>query len=167
MAINKLLDVEEHIWSPLWGLKGNIDATVQAVIIEPKPVKGTKTARTLTIPLELKTGRSQNMAHRAQTMLYTLLMSDRYDIKVLSGLLYYMETREMIRVPAIKNELKELVIKRNQVASFMCARETLPEMLQDEHACTRCYAKTACFVYHKVCDCILQSEEMADMLKAA
>ena len=119
-------------------------------MIEPKPPKGTQAAKTLTLPLELKTGKAQDLSHRAQTMLYTLLMSDRYDINVLGGLLYYMETGEMIRVPAIKNELKELVMKRNQVASFMCARETLPEMLQDERTCSYCYAKTSCFVYHKV-----------------
>ncbi|KAF8534757.1 hypothetical protein BDD12DRAFT_389116 [Trichophaea hybrida] len=107
-------------------------------------------AKTLTIPLELKTGRSQSIEHRAQTMLYTLLMSDRYDINVHTGLLYYMEANEMIRVPAIKDELRELIIKRNQVASYMYMRETLPEMRQDEHACSRCYAKTSCFVYHKL-----------------
>jgi len=151
VAINKLLEVEEHIWSPSYGLKGNIDATVQAIVVEPKG-KGTKgnSAKTLTIPLELKTGRSQSMAHRAQTMLYSLLMSDRYDINVHMGLLYYMEANEMIRVPAIKNELRELIIKRNEVASYIYARETLPGMLQDEHSCSRCYAKNSCFVYHKV-----------------
>ena len=25
MSINKLLDVEEHVWSPEYGLKGNIE----------------------------------------------------------------------------------------------------------------------------------------------
>lgn len=73
MSINKLLEVEEHIWSPMYGLKGNVDATVQVVVQE-----GT-VQRTLTVPLELKTGRNNsNEAHRAQTALYTLLLSDRY-----------------------------------------------------------------------------------------
>jgi DNA replication ATP-dependent helicase Dna2 len=73
LSINKLLEVEEHIWSPMYGLKGNIDATVQIVCRE-----GTS-EKTLVVPLELKTGRRDtNMAHRAQTALYTLLMSDRY-----------------------------------------------------------------------------------------
>lgn len=57
----------------MFGLKGNIDATVQATIIDKKGEK------TLTIPLELKTGKNAGSTmHRAQTMLYTLLMSDRY-----------------------------------------------------------------------------------------
>ena len=73
MCINKLLDVEEHIWSPKYGLKGNVDATVQVVMRD-----GDK-ERTLTVPLEVKTGKNHsNAAHKAQTALYTLLLSDRY-----------------------------------------------------------------------------------------
>lgn len=56
----------------------------------------------------------------------------------------------MIRVPAVRNELRELIIKRNEVAGFTINRETLPEMLQDERTCSRCYAKNSCFLYHKV-----------------
>lgn len=73
MSINKLLDVEEHVWSPKFGLKGNIDATVQVVM------RGERADRTLTVPLEVKTGRNtSNISHNAQTALYTLLLSDRY-----------------------------------------------------------------------------------------
>jgi DNA replication ATP-dependent helicase Dna2 len=73
LSINKLLEVEEHIWSPMYGLKGNIDATVQVTCREDKMEKN------LVVPLELKTGRRDtNQSHRAQTALYTLLMSDRY-----------------------------------------------------------------------------------------
>lgn len=73
LSINKLLEVEEHIWSPMYGLKGNIDATVQVTCRENKMEKN------LVVPLELKTGRRDtNQSHRAQTALYTLLLSDRY-----------------------------------------------------------------------------------------
>jgi DNA replication ATP-dependent helicase Dna2 len=73
LSINKLLEVEEHIWSPMYGLKGNIDATVQVACREQGIEKN------LVVPLELKTGRRDtNQAHRAQTALYTLLLSDRY-----------------------------------------------------------------------------------------
>lgn len=70
--MNKLLDVEEKVWSPIYGLKGMIDATVQVAMQD-----GVE-ERTLTVPLELKTGRFPNAAHKAQTALYTLLLSDRY-----------------------------------------------------------------------------------------
>lgn len=73
MCINKLLEVEEHVWSPMYGLKGNVDATVQVALQEGKE------QRTLTVPLEVKTGQNNtNESHRAQTALYCLLLSDRY-----------------------------------------------------------------------------------------
>ena len=72
MSINKLLEVEEHIWSPAFGLKGNIDATVQICLDEGDGQK------TLTVPFELKTGKHSSAAHKAQTSLYSLLLSDRY-----------------------------------------------------------------------------------------
>jgi DNA replication ATP-dependent helicase Dna2 len=72
MSVNKLLDVEEHVWSPMYGLKGNIDATVQVVMQDGQERK------TLTVGLEIKTGKNVNDSHRAQTALYSLLLSDRY-----------------------------------------------------------------------------------------
>jgi DNA replication ATP-dependent helicase Dna2 len=73
VSINKLLEVEEHIWSPMYGLKGNVDATVEVSFND----KGD--SKSLTIPLEMKTGKKDTShSHRAQTSLYTLLLSDRY-----------------------------------------------------------------------------------------
>ena len=72
MSINKLLDVEEHVWSPMYGLKGNIDATVQVVMQDDKG------RRTLTVPFEVKTGKNTSTSHVAQTALYNLLLSNRY-----------------------------------------------------------------------------------------
>jgi DNA replication ATP-dependent helicase Dna2 len=60
----------------MYGLKGNIDATVQVNMSDGDYEK------TLVVPLEVKTGRSNtNEGHRAQTALYTLLLSDRYGRK--------------------------------------------------------------------------------------
>jgi DNA replication ATP-dependent helicase Dna2 len=72
MSVSKLLDVEEHVWSPQYGLKGNIDATVQVVMDDD----GSR--RVLTVPFEVKTGKRASESHLAQTALYTLLLSDRY-----------------------------------------------------------------------------------------
>ena len=72
MSVNKLLDVEEKMWSPVYGLKGMVDATIQVVMQDGEE------ERTLTVPLEVKTGKFPNAAHKAQTALYTLLLSDRY-----------------------------------------------------------------------------------------
>lgn len=78
VCVNKVLDIEENIWSPMFGLKGKIDASVQ-VLLGTSKRNPALDPRTLTVPFELKTGRMSNVtSHRAQTMLYTLLMTDRY-----------------------------------------------------------------------------------------
>lgn len=146
-AINKLLEVEEHVWSPMYGLKGNIDATVQAQMDNEK--KGQPL--TLVVPLELKTGMKDNKeAHRAQTALYTLLLSDRYDVEVTSGILYYMQTSKTFRIQGVRNEIRQMLIWRNLLASYVHNKLELPPMLKKEHMCKRCYAQTSCFIYHKL-----------------
>lgn len=87
LAITGLHDIEEAIWSPKWGMKGKIDASVQATIQLPdkKAKPGFPSLATEgqsesgPMPFEIKTGRAVGvMEHRAQTMLYTLLMEERY-----------------------------------------------------------------------------------------
>lgn len=74
-----LHDIEEDIWSPTYGFKGKIDASVQATIKEVDlKLKRTKES-TWTMPFEIKTGRANTgLEARAQTMLYTVLMAERY-----------------------------------------------------------------------------------------
>lgn len=147
MAVTKLLDVEEHVWSPMYGLKGNIDATVEVAMLDGKQT------RTLTVPFEVKTGKNANTSHVAQTALYTLLLSDRYDIDISYGVLYYMETSKTMRIPAIRHELRQMILQRNELACHVRERSVqLPPMLQSKHMCGRCYAKTSCFIYHKLAD---------------
>ena len=143
-AIHKLLDVEEHVWSPMFGLKGNIDATVEVIMHE----NGEE--RVLTAPFEIKTGKRGNESHIAQTALYTLLLSDRYDVDVSCGLLYYLETSEISRVQAIRHELIHMIMKRNELACFVKERLSLPPVLQNSRLCGRCYAQTTCQLYHKL-----------------
>jgi hypothetical protein len=74
LAITSALSVEEDIWSPRFGLKGKIDVSVTSSVVDSFGF-----TRNGTTPFEIKTGRATaGMEHRAQTMLYTLLMSDRY-----------------------------------------------------------------------------------------
>ncbi|KAF4487884.1 DNA replication ATP-dependent helicase Dna2 [Fusarium agapanthi] len=147
MAVTKLLDVEEHVWSPMYGLKGNIDATVEVAMQDGNDV------RTLTVPFEVKTGKHANSNHMAQTALYTLLLSDRYDIEIAYGILYYMETSKTMRIPAIRHELRHMIMQRNQLACYVRERSVqLPPMLKSKHMCGKCYAKTSCFIYHRLAD---------------
>ncbi|KAG6005085.1 hypothetical protein E4U21_000412 [Claviceps maximensis] len=147
MAITKLLDVEEHVWSPMYGLKGNIDATVEVIMSDGKQ------SRKLTVPFEVKTGKHANSSHMAQTALYTLLLSDRYDIDIAYGILYYMETSKTMRIPAVQHELRHMILQRNQLACYVRERSVqLPPMLKSKHMCGKCYAKTSCFTYHRLAD---------------
>lgn len=147
MCVNKLLDVEEHVWSPMYGMKGNVDATVQVTM------KDGSQRRTLTVPFEVKTGKNATSNHQAQTSLYSLLLSDRYDIEVAYGILYYMETSQTIRIPTIRNELRHMIMQRNQLACYIRERHVqLPPMKRSMNTCGNCYAKVSCFIYHKLAD---------------
>ncbi|KAJ4367535.1 DNA replication endonuclease-helicase Dna2 [Neocucurbitaria cava] len=142
MSINKLLDVEEHVWSPMYGLKGNIDATVQVTMRDDQG------ERTLTVPFEVKTGKnSSNAAHVAQTALYNLLLSNRYDVDIAYGILYYLETSDISRIPAIRNDIIHMIIKRNELACYVRDRIELPPILKEDFKCQKCYAQEACFIY--------------------
>lgn len=165
MSVNKLLDVEEKVWSPVYGLKGMVDATVQVLMQDENE------ERTLTVPLEIKTGKFANATHKAQTALYTLLLSDRYgmlpslksidfiatnnpliDVEMLYGILYYTETSEISRIPAIRHELIHMLMQRNELACYVRQRLELPPMLKSPHLCGKCYAQSPCFLYHKLVD---------------
>ncbi|KAI5475195.1 DNA replication ATP-dependent helicase Dna2 [Pseudohyphozyma bogoriensis] len=126
LAITKTIDIEEDIWSPKFGLKGKVDVSVSGKIAE-----GPLASEERTIPFEIKTGKSTaaGSEHRAQTMLYTLLMSDRYDEDVDSGLLYYSTTNEVFRIKPARNEIRGLLIARNEFATYLHRRTTLSTSL--------------------------------------
>ena len=67
---------EEDIWSSRWGLKEKLDASVQVMPEEKEGSwKGKPTKASM--PFEIKTGVSKGgLEHRAQTMLYTILMKE-------------------------------------------------------------------------------------------
>ncbi|KAJ2880030.1 DNA replication endonuclease-helicase Dna2, partial [Coemansia asiatica] len=145
VALSKILNVEENIWSPKFGLKGKVDLTVLAQYI----ADGAKVQ-----PFELKTGRAgQSLSHRAQVLLYTLLLSDRYDVNIDSGLLYYPRSGEMIQVQRVANELQALIGARNEMTQYLKheghIQRSLPAMCGNEHKCKTCNFQSSCFVLHK------------------
>nr|POE47340.1 dna replication atp-dependent helicase/nuclease dna2 [Quercus suber] len=171
MSISKLIAIEEHIWSPQFGLKGNIDATVESTLNDDldQPFKR------LIAPFEVKTGRTtQSASHRAQTALYTLLLSDRYDVAVEAGILYYLESSSITRIAPPRNEMRQMMQQRNRIASHIHGARTsgypehilrqdsqislktsqdieesgLPALLKNPFRCGKCYAQQSCFTYH-------------------
>ncbi|KAI8089992.1 DNA replication factor Dna2-domain-containing protein [Halteromyces radiatus] len=143
LAIRDILDIEEHIWSPIYGLKGMIDATVEMILAPNNKV--------LTLPFELKTGRASRLiSHRAQTILYTLLLGDRYDFDVNVGVLYYSKTNSLYMVPASQSEIRSLIIARNELsAAYQRQATALPPMIKNFHSCQYCTMNDACTLYHK------------------
>ncbi|KAK9467597.1 hypothetical protein V1512DRAFT_261556 [Lipomyces arxii] len=140
-TVVEVLDAEEHIWSPMYGLKGSIDMTVIARLDGQSKC---------TVPFEIKTGRnSKIMSHRAQTILYTLLLSDRYDEQVLTGVLYYLDLVETINVPVIGNDVRGLIIGRNAVAAATNDSTAVIPMSKRPMLCHGCFSSKACLVYHK------------------
>lgn len=92
VAVPAVHDIEELVWSPIFGLKGKFDASVELRNAE------SPTASACIAPLELKTGSSRGNAgisHYAQVVLYTLLMSDRYGMSVKRGLLSYIRISQL------------------------------------------------------------------------
>lgn len=68
------------------------------------------------------------------------------------GILYYTETSEISRIPAIRHELIHMVMQRNELACYVRQRLDLPPMLKTSHLCGKCYAQTPCFLYHKLAE---------------
>lgn len=165
MSISKLIAIEEHVWSPQYGLKGNVDATIQATLRDDPR----RPPKQLVTPFEVKTGRTtQSTAHHAQTALYTLLLSDRYDVNVQAGILYYLESSAMSRIAPPVREVRQMVQQRNRLASYIhrarypakaeaegselqsqdIETSGLPTMRREPRKCDRCYAKQSCFAFH-------------------
>ncbi|KAK9368011.1 DNA replication factor Dna2-domain-containing protein [Lipomyces kononenkoae] len=141
MAVVEVLDTEEHIWCPMYGLKGSIDMTVMVDIAGQGKT---------TVPFEIKTGRNaKTITHRAQTVLYTLMLADRYDVDVVNGILYYLDLSQTLNVAAVRNEIRGLIMGRNEIARSIYNPEFVLPMSRNAGMCRSCFSKAGCFVYHK------------------
>lgn len=140
-SASRALDIEENIWSPLFGIKGKVDVTLEAKI-QSSFNKGTSL-----IPMEIKTGRPY-MSHNAQSSLYSLLFKDRYNTDVNSFLLVYTKEK-MSRLEEIRSaDLRSLVNLRNRVAQYLCEGvRQLPSVMKGS-VCDRCDVQTECMTIH-------------------
>ncbi|KAJ1856993.1 DNA replication endonuclease-helicase Dna2 [Coemansia sp. RSA 1822] len=150
VAVAQIMNMEENVWSAKFGLKGKVDLTVLAQYAQ---LESGPTGRLE--PFELKTGRrTDNAGHRAQVMMYTLLLADRYGVDVDAGLLYYPRTGQVVRVERHDNELRALVMMRNTMTQHLqhaaeAGQRALPDMLGNEFMCTRCAYQGPCFITHR------------------
>ncbi|XP_029140102.1 DNA replication ATP-dependent helicase/nuclease DNA2 [Protobothrops mucrosquamatus] len=155
VKVMEILDVEENIWCPRFGLKGKIDVTATVTIHERSKT------RTRIMPLELKSGKESNsVEHRSQVILYSLLCQERR-VDPEGGFLLYLKTGNMIPVVGSRMDRRELIKLRNQLAFHLIhntCKSTgkaqtqlapLPPLINDSHACNCCSQKQNCRVYSR------------------
>lgn len=142
MALERVVDVEEEIRSPFLGLRGRIDATVEV---------STADGEIMLAPLEIKTGkRETSAAHRAQAMLYTLLMREQHPGNAHPwSLLWYADIGTMIAVDPSSLELRQLVQKRNSLVRAVSGANVtpLPPPTTQIQTCQFCAFQSACSTY--------------------
>lgn len=167
--VDGVSDIEESVWSPVFGLKGKIDASIS---VAPGGVGDLSRS----VPLELKTGSSKGfsgVSHYAQVVLYMLLMSHRYEVPTKHGLLTYIRPppesagsgprnadadddgcHGTSLVSMNRGELVGLVVQRNALAYYLAhdARvDDLPRMLEGKpNICERCFALDSCVVQQRL-----------------
>ncbi|XP_026528506.1 DNA replication ATP-dependent helicase/nuclease DNA2 [Notechis scutatus] len=155
VKVTEILDVEENIWCPRFGLKGKIDVTAGVTIHERSKTQ------TKIIPLELKSGKESNsVEHRSQVILYSLLCQERR-VDPEGGFLLYLKTGNMIPVVGSRMDRRELIKLRNQLAFYLIhntyksigKKQTqlapLPPLINDSQACSYCSQKQNCILYSR------------------
>ncbi|KAH8238357.1 hypothetical protein KR032_004914 [Drosophila birchii] len=146
--IEEIRDIEENLWVPQLGLKGKVDVSVRV----RNPLRKEEV-----IPLELKTGRASfSMEHKGQLLLYQLMHSAQgRDTK--SGLLLYLREGILREVPSGRNEQRDLVLLRNDLAHWLTREVAIPPVKEDpleqlqlpepiyhHSACGNCAYNTIC-----------------------
>lgn len=69
-------------------------------------------------------------------------------------MLYYTQGKA-VQIPVSRNELRGLILGRNEMAMYMMRRQTnsverfLPPTIDDECTCKRCYSLDVCMLYRK------------------
>ncbi|CAH2351583.1 DNA replication ATP-dependent helicase/nuclease Dna2p [[Candida] railenensis] len=145
-SVNNVLDVEENIWSPMFGIKGMVDVTLEGSV--KRSTNGAKPGKYL-IPMEIKSGR-EHLSHHAQSSLYALLFKDRYDIDVKSFLLLYTKEKLLKLNDISQSDLKSLINLRNRITKYLKddTRE-LPEIIR-QSICDRCDVQKSCMTINKL-----------------
>ena len=138
---NTAIDNSIHVFQThSFGLKGKVDATLG---VRLGPGAGARRVESAKTPLELKTGKltSQGLtSHRAQVILYMLMLGDKYREAVDAGLLLYLKTGETLGVMLDQRDVRALIMVRNHLASALADRASrLPPMLQSPSQCGRCW----------------------------
>ncbi|GAV87672.1 Cas_Cas4 domain-containing protein/Dna2 domain-containing protein/AAA_11 domain-containing protein/AAA_12 domain-containing protein [Cephalotus follicularis] len=165
VKLSEVIDIEEMSWAPKYGLKGMIDASVRVKIQSDRNEVNEKI-----VPLEFKSGKVSNgqssMEHRAQVILYTLLMSERYMKHIDSGLLYYLQSNQTQGIAVRRSDLIGLIMRRNELANDILKAsitQQLPPMLRSRSMCKGCRHLEVCTIYHRAHGGNTESSGLGDL----
>ncbi|BFG21385.1 hypothetical protein CerSpe_076590 [Prunus speciosa] len=165
VKLSEVIDIEEMAWAPKYGLKGMIDASVRVKVESNK-----NESHEMVMPLEFKSGKIPNgqssMEHTAQVTLYTLLMSDRYQKHIDTGLLCYLQSDQTQGVAVRRSDLVGIIMRRNELANdILKASRTqlLPPMLKSQSICRGCRHLNVCTIYHKAHGGSSESSGLGDL----
>ncbi|CAN7986836.1 unnamed protein product, partial [Ixodes hexagonus] len=138
-VVSRVVDIEENYWCPRLGLKGKVDASVE-VTLHRTPTK---------VPLELKTGRhSFSHDHKAQVVLYSLMMAERQEQDPQEGLLLYLRDGVDMRwVASPLRDRRALVQRRNDLACCLQPGARLPPPIDSDRHCPKCPHAVVCSAF--------------------
>ena len=165
---------EEMVWCPILGIKGQVDLILRAKKVEEC---GIAAGKEFFLPVELKTGKWRPnglIGHRAQAMLYVMMLSMRsktnldsmltqsYSHLPIEGVLLYLgnEDTKFETVSPQWAEVRALVLSRNklavnlnrmgEVASNSTDKYTsqLPSLIRNQ-SCKWCFSAAECMLYHR------------------
>eukprot|EP01135_Chromosphaera_perkinsii_P003490 Nk52_evm16s245 gene=Nk52_evmTU16s245 len=152
ISISEVVDIEENIWSPRFGMRGIVDVSAEVTIHDVSKHLTQNTFAKRVVPFELKTGKMYtdrgSAAHRAQVIMYCLMLGDRAGGDISSGLLFYLKTCKMLAVPAMREEIRGILIMRNNLAGALQARNRLPPVCKIPRVCEKCEHLSKCVTYH-------------------
>lgn len=137
-SVAEVLDIEESVWSPMFGIKGNADVTLKANLVNENSLEQ------VLLPMEIKTS-ALYLSHQAQAALYALLFKDRYNFDISSFLLVYTKDESATKKYDIcVADLKSLVNLRNRISYFLRnGQRELPDLMRQQK-CDRCMVQESC-----------------------
>ncbi|OVF07897.1 putative bifunctional ATP-dependent DNA helicase/ssDNA endodeoxyribonuclease [Clavispora lusitaniae] len=137
-SVADVLDVEESIWSPMFGIKGMADVTLKANL------EGESATGQFLLPMEIKTSK-EYLSHHAQAALYSLLFKDRYNANISSFLMVYTSEEGSTKKHDISiPDLRSLVNLRNRISPYIkSGTRELPDIMRQQK-CDNCVIQSSC-----------------------
>ena len=134
-----------------------------------RSIANANSIETFLAPLELKTAKNENdsikIEHKAQVLLYLLLMNDHYNVGVEYGLVYYLGNCKLIGLMSNSDEIRGLIIRRNEIAKQLQI-EQLPSVLEQTNftksPCADCGQLECCSLYYKISQLNEQNKSLAE-----